>query len=61
VIVILVVYIADLIWKILQWRKFSGGMPLWSLLLALTVRFVFMGGLLFVYLRRTQQPPQKSN
>jgi len=48
---LLVAYCLDLAWKLVHWSELSTGLDWWTLALALTVRFAFMGGLLFLFLR----------
>ena len=50
---LLIAYCLDLAWKVAHWRGLSRGVDLnWRLLtLALTVRFAYMGFLLFVFIR----------
>jgi hypothetical protein len=59
---LLVVYSVDLFFKLVDWRETFGKVPWWGIALGLTVRFAFMGGVLFFYLKLRnvpdeQQPP----
>jgi hypothetical protein len=47
----LVAYCLDLAWKLVNWGEFSRGLDWWMIAMALTVRFAFMGGLLFLFIR----------
>ncbi len=49
--VLLVAYCVDLIWKLAHWDEMSAGLQWYVIVLALTVRFAFMAGLLWVYLK----------
>jgi hypothetical protein len=48
---LLIAYCLDLFWKLINWNDFTRGTPWWALTLALTVRFAFMAGLAWLYLR----------
>jgi hypothetical protein len=51
VLVLLIVYCLDLAWKLANWRELSGGLDWWMIALGLTIRFAFMVGLLFLFIR----------
>ena len=46
-----IAYCLDLFWKLAHWKENTVGMSRWALTGTLTVRFAFMAGLLWVYLR----------
>jgi len=48
---LLVVYCLDLVWKLAHWGELSEGVAWWGIALGLTVRFAFMGGLVFLLIR----------
>ena len=54
---LLVVYSIDLAW-LLNWREAFGDVPWWGIALGLTVRFGFMGFILFMYLRLKKAPQE---
>ena len=49
--ILLVLYCADLVWKVAHWSQYSSGLRLWMILVALSLRLLFMGFLLWMYLR----------
>jgi hypothetical protein len=51
VLVLLVAYCLDLAWTLANWRELSGGLDWWMIALGLTIRFAFMGGLLFLFIQ----------
>jgi len=58
--VLLILYSADLIWKLSFWTQFTRGLNLWMVAGALIVRFGFMGALLFMYLRFRKSAKSRS-
>ena len=58
--VLLILYCADLIWKLSFWTQFTRGLNLWMVAVALTVRFSFMGALLIMYLRFRESAKSRS-
>jgi hypothetical protein len=51
VLLLLIVYCLDLVWKLANWHQLTDGLDWWMTALALGIRFAFMGGLLLVFLR----------
>jgi hypothetical protein len=51
VLLLLVLYCLDLVWKLAHWRDLTRGLDWWALAIALTVRFAFMLGLLYALIR----------
>jgi hypothetical protein len=47
----LLVLYCDLAWKLAHWGQMSNGLAWWAIALALTIRFAFMGGLFFMFIR----------
>jgi hypothetical protein len=54
--ILFIAYSLDLIWKLANWHDFVDGLPWWGLALALSVRFAFMAGVLFLYLKLRRSP-----
>jgi hypothetical protein len=48
---LLIAYCLDLAWKLAHWGQLSNGLAWWTIALALTVRFAFMGFLLFMFIQ----------
>jgi hypothetical protein len=48
--IIFVLYCADLAWKAPHFAGFARTLPLWSFVLALSIRVAYMGGLLWGFL-----------
>ena len=48
---LLVLYCLDFVWKLAHWGDLTRGLDWWALAMALTVRFAFMGGLLYALFR----------
>ena len=48
---LLIAYSVDLVWKLANWGETFGVLPWWGIVLGLSFRFAFMGGVLYLYLR----------
>jgi uncharacterized membrane protein len=55
---LLVAYTVDLVWKVANWHDVFGDVAWWGIALGLTIRFAFMGLLLFLYLRLRKVPQE---
>jgi hypothetical protein len=51
VLLLLVVYCLDLVWRLANWGDLANGVPWWGIALGLTVRVAFMAGLVFLLIR----------
>jgi hypothetical protein len=51
VLLLLVLYSLDFVWKLSHWGALTKRLDWWALAMALTVRFAFMGGLLYALFR----------
>jgi hypothetical protein len=49
--ILLILYCADLFWKLAHWSQYSAGLTVSTVVFALTLRMLFMGFLLWMYLR----------
>jgi hypothetical protein len=49
--ILFLLYVADLIWKLVHWREFTAGLSRAELVLPLSIRFLLMGGFLFMYFK----------
>ena len=57
ILLLFIMYCCDSLWKFLHWHAYMNGLPMYGIVIALTVRFLFMGGLLTVYLRANRKRP----
>jgi hypothetical protein len=55
---LLVLYCLDFTWKVADWREVSRGLAWWGIALALAVRLLVMGFILFLYLRLKKAPQE---
>ena len=48
ILLLFILYGCDSLWKFLHWHAYMNGLPMYGIVVALTVRFLFMGGLLAI-------------
>ena len=44
ILLLFILYCCDSLWKFLHWHAYMNGLPMYGIVVALTVRFLFMGG-----------------
>ena len=54
-----ILYTGDSLWKFGHWHAYTGGLQPWILAIALAVRFSFMAGLIWFYLRANRKSPER--